>query len=98
MNCVFCFASKPSIVKSNIFILVYVLSALNIHAYSLRATFVVLISISVLIAFSRRSRGVSSSDGNYVCLCKFCSLGGFFVLFFADGIREMKIKHCHWRP
>lgn len=88
----FCFASKPSIVGSNIFILVDVLSALNIHAYGLRATLVARISISVLIAFSRRSRGVLSSEGNYVRLCKFCSLGGSFVFLFADGIQETKIK------
>lgn len=88
----FCFASKPSIVRSNIFILVDVLSVLNTHAYSLPATLVAQISISVLIAFSRCPRGVVSSDGNYVRLCKFRSLGGSFVFVFADGIQETKIK------
>lgn len=96
MNCVFCFASEPSIIKSNIFILVDVLSMLNIHTYSLPATFVVLISISVLIAFSRRSRGVLSSDSNYVHLRKFCSLGGFLFLFLQMEYKKQKLKHRHW--
>lgn len=70
---------------------------LNIHAASLRTTFLVLISVSVLIAFSRSSRGVLSDDGNYVCLCKCCSFGGIFLfLLLQMEYTKQKLKHRHW--
>lgn len=56
------------------------------------ATFMVRISISVPIAFPRRSRARLGSEGNYACLCKFWSSGGSFVFVFAGGIQEREIK------
>lgn len=70
------FYIKSSIIRSNMLILVYALSMLDIPAYRLQAVFTVLISISVLISFCRIYRGVLGNSGNFY-LCKSYSFGVF---------------------
>ena len=53
---------------------------IKIRAHCLRPTFVVLISISELLAFSRVSRGVLHNNGNYAHLCPSCSWGLFLFV------------------